>query len=74
MTQESGVLAKWLMGVTVGLAAQHPDDVHVQLRAAIFVNAFAMRDAVTLRQGPILTPTNLQKLETANYLFHSSLN
>ncbi len=46
----------------------------VRLRAAVFINACAMRDAVTLRQGPILTPTNLRKLQTANYLFHSSLN
>jgi hypothetical protein len=28
--QESGILAKWLAGVTVGLACQHPDNVHMQ--------------------------------------------
>lgn len=72
--EESGILAKWLMGVTVGLAAQHPDDLHMQLRASLFINACAMRDAVSLDQGPILTPSNMRKLETANYLFHSSLN
>eukprot|EP00434_Breviolum_minutum_P010436 symbB.v1.2.009202.t2/scaffold580.1/size320225/4 len=47
---------------------------HSMLRAAVFINACAIRDAVTLRQGPILTPSNMQKLETANYLFHSALN
>ena len=46
----------------------------IRLRAAVFINACAIRDAVTLRQGPILTPSNMQKLETANYLFHSALN
>ena len=88
--------------MTVGLACQHPDNVHMQpgpgfgeclnlfmrffhkklailvsclrLRAAIFINACAMRDAVNLQQGPLLTPENSEKLETANYLFHSALN
>ena len=47
---------------------------YLRLRAAVFINATAMRDAVNLRQGPLLTPTNLKKLETSNYLFHSALN
>ena len=102
--KESGILAKWLMGVTVGLAAKEPDNVHTQyhgilmcsscycicsmhvncftmgcsiilrLRAAVFVNMCGMRDAVTLRQGPLLSGANRQKLETANYLLHSALN
>ena len=46
----------------------------LRLRAAVFINACAMREAVTLRQGPLLTPENYSKLETANYLFHSALN
>lgn len=71
---ETGILAKWLAGVTVGLAYKHPENVHMQLRAAVFINACAMREAVTLRQGPLLTPENYSKLETANYLFHSALN
>lgn len=45
-----------------------------RLRAAIFVNLVAMREAITLRQGPILTNANLSKLQTANYLFQSALN
>ena len=102
--KEPGILAKWLMGVTVGLAAKEPGNMHSQyhgifkcssckcihsthvkcfpiyrltiprLRAAVFVNMCGMRDAVTLRQGPLLTDANRQKLETANYLFHSALN
>ena len=47
---------------------------YLRLRAAVFINACAMRDAVNLRQGPLLTSSNLQKLETSNYLFHSALN
>ena len=47
---------------------------HVRLRAAIFINACAMRDAMSLRHGPLLCNTNLQKNETANYLFQSALN
>lgn len=49
-------------------------ELSARLRAAVFINACAIRDAVTLRQGPILTPSNMQKLDTANYLFHSALN
>ena len=45
-----------------------------RLRAAVFINACAMQEAVTLRQGFALTAKNLRKLETANYLFHSSIN
>ena len=46
----------------------------LRLVAAVFINACAMRDAVTLRQGPILETANLKKLESSNYLFHSALN
>ena len=28
--EESGILAKWLAGVTVGLAYKNPDNVHMQ--------------------------------------------
>ena len=28
--KESGILARWLMGVTVAIAAEHPDDLHKQ--------------------------------------------
>ncbi|CAL1137508.1 unnamed protein product [Cladocopium goreaui] len=71
---ESVILARWLMGITVAIAEQRPQDIHAQLRAAVFVNAVAIRQAVSLQHGIVLPPESLQKLQTANYLFHSALN
>ena len=34
LIQESVVLAKWLMGITLALAAQFPDDQHAQFLGA----------------------------------------
>ena len=45
-----------------------------RLRAALFVNAVAIREACSLRHGIILGSECLQKLQSANYLFHSALN
>ena len=46
----------------------------VRLRAAVFVNAVAIREAVSLKHGIILPDVCLSKLQSANYLFHSALN
>ena len=46
----------------------------LRLRAAVFVNAVAIRQAVSLQHGIVLPSESLQKLQTANYLFHSALN
>eukprot|EP00913_Durusdinium_trenchii_P018017 g16930.t1 len=40
---EAVVLAKWLMGVTLAVACQEPNNEHAKLRAAVFVNFVAMR-------------------------------
>ena len=45
-----------------------------RMRAAVFVNAVAVREACSLKNGLILSPECRQKLCTANYLFHSALN
>ena len=81
------MLARWLMWVTLGLAAAHPDCEHaaslaplflcvrpLRLRAAVFLNAVNLRSACTSKQGMFLTQRNLDRLQTANYLFHSALN
>ena len=46
----------------------------VRLRAAVFVNAVAIREAVSLKHGIILPEVCVSKLQSANYLFHSALN
>jgi hypothetical protein len=46
----------------------------VRLRAAVFVNAVAIRRAVSLQHGFILPEECVRKLQSANYLFHSALN
>ena len=40
----------------------------------MFVNAVAIRQAISLRHGIILPRESVVKLETASYLFHSALN
>ena len=45
-----------------------------RMRAAVFVNAVAIREAVSLKHGLILPKEVRDKLCTANYLFHSALN
>ena len=45
-----------------------------RMRAAVFINAVAIRESTSLAYGPILPPECVQKLQTANYLFHSALN
>ena len=45
-----------------------------RMRAAVFINAVAIREAVSLKHGLILTKECRDKLCTANYLFHSALN
>jgi hypothetical protein len=44
------------------------------MRAALFLNAVAIRQCVSTSNGWILSQGVLQKLLTANYLFHASLN
>ena len=48
-----------------------------RLRAAVFVNLVAMREAVSLHGGNglcTLSDFNLRKLQQANYLYHAALN
>ncbi|CAJ1355341.1 unnamed protein product, partial [Effrenium voratum] len=49
---------------------------NVPLRAAVFVNLDAMRQAVSLKQNPtgLLAPKNREALQQANYLFHCAFN
>ena len=44
------------------------------MRAAVFVNAVAIRRAVSLEYGFILPEECVRKLQSANYRFHSALN
>ena len=46
----------------------------MRMRAAVFINAVAIREAVSLKYGPLLPQQCVQKLQTANYLFHAALN
>ena len=46
----------------------------MRLRAAVFVNAVAAREAINLKQGPMLTQVNLERLQKAIFLLHSALN
>ncbi|CAK9024604.1 unnamed protein product [Durusdinium trenchii] len=71
---EAVVLAKWLIGVTLAVACQEPNNEHAKLRAAVFVNFVAMRRAMT-KQGLLLPHENkICELQEACYLFHSALN
>ena len=46
----------------------------LRMRAALFLNAVTIRQCVSTSNGWILSQCVLQKLLTANYLFHASLN
>ena len=46
----------------------------LRMRAALFLNAVTIRQCVSTSNGWILSQEVLQKLLTANYLFHASLN
>lgn len=98
--KEAVVLARWLKGICLSVAAAQPTNEHAQqlvhssgiaggskfvsinfqswsrLRAAIFVNLVAMRDAISKRNndGPVLRGQNLKALQTASYLWHSAHN
>lgn len=99
-TKEAVVLARWLKGICLSVAAAQPTNEHAQqlvhssgiagrskfvsscfqcwprLRASIFVNLVAMRDAISKRNndGPVLRSENLKALQTASYLWHSAHN
>lgn len=45
-----------------------------RLRAAIFLNAVRMREAISMSHGPLMSPENLRKLQEGCYLFRSALN
>ncbi len=38
------ILARWLMGLTVALAAEHPDDLHAQLLVFSSLSLLAMAE------------------------------
>ena len=48
--------------------------VEFRLRAAVFVNMVALREATSLKHGMILPPECVRKLQSANYLLHAALN
>lgn len=70
---EAVVMARWLQGICLGIAAASPDSEHAQLGAAVFVNLVLMRKAMS-GVGILMPDENLRQLRSANYLFHASLN
>lgn len=48
----------------------------LRLRAAVFVNLVAMRDAISnsRNDGPVMCPQNIQTLQNASFLWHSARN
>ena len=54
----------------------HPTTASLRLRAAVFVNLVAMRDAMSLSNNPttLLTKPNLEQLRKACFLFHAAYN
>ncbi|CAL1143695.1 unnamed protein product [Cladocopium goreaui] len=72
--RESVVLAKWLMGICVAVAAQHPGDEHAGLRAAVFVNLVGMRKAMNEVPGPVLSEDSIRRLQECCYLYHCAFN
>ncbi|CAL1139860.1 unnamed protein product [Cladocopium goreaui] len=61
------------MGICLGVAMEHPDDEHAQMRAAVFVNMVLIRQA--MHGCKTIMPENkLRDLQAANFIFHISLN